>query len=162
MGKTTKLSKCFIAYFVRSQFMLRTSVKYWLRPHLQPCHTKVLSLLSIRWASSCTEMPFLQISPYSKLLSHSRFLLTLRSSEGKYHSLILFRLSSGNDLAQIETEKERIDSNEDVSSSDLDFDGQKYKQIYAMESTCPHLGADSQSHCIAFIPQIILNGHWFG
>lgn len=78
-------------------------------------------------------MEFLRISPYTNLLTHSRFLLTLRSSESKYHSLILFRLSSGSTVAS----DQHIES-PDIGKSAL------YSQIYVMESTCPHLGADRQ------------------
>jgi len=79
-------------------------------------------------------MEFLQISPYAKLLTHSRFLLTLRSSEGKYHSLILFRLSAATD-GQVQNSHQHVGSPKSAS------DG----QLYVMESTCPHLGADRQS-----------------
>ncbi|KAJ7140054.1 hypothetical protein C8R43DRAFT_1202181 [Mycena crocata] len=74
-------------------------------------------------------MAFLQISSFKHLLTHSRFILTLRSEHGKYHSLILFRLSpgsatwdNGKTLGMVEKTANR--------------------QIYVMESTCPHLGAD--------------------
>ena len=59
-----------------------------------------------------------RISAFDKLLSHTRFMMTIRSQEGSYHGLILFRLTT--------------------SGSDED----KYKQIYIRESSCPHLGAD--------------------
>ncbi|KIJ62399.1 hypothetical protein HYDPIDRAFT_51764, partial [Hydnomerulius pinastri MD-312] len=69
------------------------------------------------------------ISPYQDLLSHSRFLLNLRSQEGRYHSLILFRLSSSYTSA--------------VCSEGNDAPAHRSShQLYAMESTCPHLGAD--------------------
>ncbi|KAJ7725196.1 hypothetical protein B0H16DRAFT_284240 [Mycena metata] len=75
-------------------------------------------------------MKFLQISPFKHLLTHSRFLLTLRSEQGKYHSLILFRLSPASentwDNAPSSSPGGRIEN----------------RQIYVMESTCPHLGAD--------------------
>ncbi|KAJ7689023.1 hypothetical protein B0H17DRAFT_1067514 [Mycena rosella] len=74
-------------------------------------------------------MKFLQISSFKHLLTHSRFLLTLRSDQGKYHSLILFRLSSAGDA---------IWDNAGSSSKDRAAN----RQIYVMESTCPHLGAD--------------------
>ena len=70
-----------------------------------------------------------RISPLAKLATHSRFFLTLRSQEGEYHSLILFRLTAGqlpeNGLEQ------------DAGSSQSFRD-----QIYVMEANCPHLGAD--------------------
>ncbi|KAH7914842.1 hypothetical protein BJ138DRAFT_1110218 [Hygrophoropsis aurantiaca] len=59
---------------------------------------------------------FILVAPFTQLLTHFRFLLTLRSQEGLSHSLIIFRLSTP-----------------DSSNAD---------QLYAMESTCPHLGAD--------------------
>ncbi|KAJ6552065.1 hypothetical protein DFH09DRAFT_1167801 [Mycena vulgaris] len=75
-------------------------------------------------------MKFLQISPFKNLLTHSRFLLTLRSEHGKYHSLILFRLSSASDAIW---DKAGPSSKPDKAAN---------RQIYVMESTCPHLGAD--------------------
>lgn len=66
----------------------------------------------------------ISIGPYSRTLSHVRFSLTLRSEEGEYHSLILFRLSSAN-------------RHEPEIANDV-----AYKQLYAMEAACPHLGAD--------------------
>ncbi|KAJ6516851.1 hypothetical protein C8R47DRAFT_1313203 [Mycena vitilis] len=73
-------------------------------------------------------MKFLQISPFKHLLTHSRFMLTLRSDQGKYHSLILFRLSAGSDTIWDKGQKpgEMLEN----------------RQIYVMEATCPHLGAD--------------------
>ncbi len=70
-----------------------------------------------------------RISPFDKLLSHFRFLLTLRSQEGKYHSLILFRLS-----ASLE-----VDIPDGGSTTAT---GANNRQLYAMEAQCPHLGAD--------------------
>ncbi|KAF5385697.1 hypothetical protein D9757_005520 [Collybiopsis confluens] len=55
------------------------------------------------------------ISPLQDILSHSRFILTLRSDTGNYHGLILFRLSA---------------------------DSTSNPQLYVMEATCPHLGAE--------------------
>ncbi|KAG9120742.1 hypothetical protein FRC07_003640 [Ceratobasidium sp. 392] len=62
-------------------------------------------------------MDFVQVGSLAEYVSHTRYLLTLRSKSrhNDYHSLILFRLSS--------------------VSADT-------PQLYAMESTCPHLGAD--------------------
>ncbi|KAJ3475767.1 hypothetical protein NLI96_g11622 [Meripilus lineatus] len=71
-------------------------------------------------------MVHIEVAPFEKLLSHFRFLVTLRSQEGKYHSLILFRLSSSADNHTTE---------EDTDVSDN-------RQLYAMEAQCPHLGAD--------------------
>ncbi|KZT30075.1 DUF455-domain-containing protein [Neolentinus lepideus HHB14362 ss-1] len=76
-------------------------------------------------------MDLLQVAPYNNLLTHTRYLLTLRSEQGKYHSLILFRLSGSSDAALHEKYAE--------SSS---TPGPQYSQLYAMESTCPHLGLD--------------------
>ncbi|KAK0242808.1 hypothetical protein EDD85DRAFT_933324 [Armillaria nabsnona] len=75
-------------------------------------------------------MALLRIAPFRHLLSHLRFLMTIRSQEGIYHGLILFRLSPlvpavGNERS---TDRENLKA--------------MYKQIYVMESTCPHLGAD--------------------
>ncbi|KAJ6632443.1 DUF455-domain-containing protein [Mycena sp. CBHHK59/15] len=79
-------------------------------------------------------MKLLQISPFKHLLSHSRFLLTLRSEQGKYHSLILFRLSPSSDA---------IRDNVVASTKAAGLlDKAANRQIYVMESTCPHLGAD--------------------
>jgi hypothetical protein len=50
--------------------------------------------------------------------------VNLRSTEGIYHGLILFRLSR--DISDVLNEMES---------------GNQY-QLYAMESACPHLGAD--------------------
>ncbi|KAH8105210.1 DUF455-domain-containing protein [Cristinia sonorae] len=71
-------------------------------------------------------MAFILVAPFHNLLSHSRFLLTLRSSEGIYHSLILFRLTSG--------PSENFEQEASPNASDA--------QLYAMEAQCPHLGAD--------------------
>ncbi|GBE85799.1 DUF455-domain-containing protein [Sparassis crispa] len=73
---------------------------------------------------------FLQVSAYKDLLSHSRFFLTLRSQGDRYHSLILFRLSS-------EKSAEELLTGKDVRPADPDD-----WQLYAMEASCPHLGAD--------------------
>ncbi|KAH9895715.1 DUF455-domain-containing protein [Cubamyces lactineus] len=79
--------------------------------------------------SGGTSPEWMRISPLAKLATHSRFFLTLRSQEGEYHSLILFRLTPGqlpeNGLEQ------------DAGSSQSFRD-----QIYIMEANCPHLGAD--------------------
>jgi len=65
------------------------------------------------------------------LLSHSRFLATLRSCEGKYHSLIIFRLSTSKDIA-----------GSFPGASDSTSQNDEHSQLYAMEAQCPHLGAD--------------------
>ncbi|KAK0206586.1 hypothetical protein DFS33DRAFT_1257370 [Desarmillaria ectypa] len=56
--------------------------------------------------------------------------MTIRSQEGIYRGLILFRLSPSAPAIRNEepTDKENLNA--------------MYKQIYVMESTCPHLGAD--------------------
>ncbi|KAF7328772.1 DUF455-domain-containing protein [Mycena venus] len=88
-------------------------------------------------------MKFLQISPFKNLLTHSRFLLTLRSEQGKYHSLILFRLSPASDAIW---DKKAISASDDVAGNagtPAKSAGMlENRQIYVMESTCPHLGAD--------------------
>jgi len=73
---------------------------------------------------------FMLVSPLESLRSHLRFLLTLRSREGKYHPLILFRLSPG-------SVKESVHQEDSQKP-----DGVDYGQIYVMEANCPHLGAD--------------------
>ncbi|KAK0230742.1 hypothetical protein IW262DRAFT_1524083 [Armillaria fumosa] len=75
-------------------------------------------------------MALLRIAPFRHLLSHLRFLMTIRSQEGIYHGLILFRLSPSVPTIKNEgyTDRENLQA--------------MYKQIYVMESTCPHLGAD--------------------
>ncbi|KAG8934720.1 hypothetical protein FRC02_009423 [Tulasnella sp. 418] len=57
------------------------------------------------------------IGPLSSILTHFRYLTTLRSSSrtAEYHSIVIFRLSAPSDASLL---------------------------VYAMESTCPHLGAD--------------------
>ncbi|KAI0263573.1 hypothetical protein BC834DRAFT_971259 [Gloeopeniophorella convolvens] len=75
--------------------------------------------------ANCANSQFLDIGPYTHLFTHFRYFLSLRSEEGKYHSLILFRLSESNDTAV------PPDTRED-----------NVNQLYAMESACPHLGAD--------------------
>ncbi|EIW73964.1 DUF455-domain-containing protein [Coniophora puteana RWD-64-598 SS2] len=84
-------------------------------------------------ASETPEPECFFVSPYADLLTHNRFLLTLRSQEGRYHSLILFRLSSVGE--QIDARSYHT-PNEGLPTS------HPYNQLYAMESTCPHLGAD--------------------
>ncbi len=69
------------------------------------------------------------MSPLAKLASHSRFFLTLRSQEGSYHSLILFRL----------TPTQLPESGEDEGTT---ASPNLHDQIYVMEANCPHLGAD--------------------
>ncbi|KAI0071363.1 DUF455-domain-containing protein [Panus rudis PR-1116 ss-1] len=81
-----------------------------------------------RCLHSSSNMERILVSSYDKLLSHSRFLVTLRSQEGKYHSLIIFRLSSSNDTPE--------------QKPSTPCRGATDRQIYAMEAQCPHLGAD--------------------
>ena len=61
------------------------------------------------------ELP--SLAPQAQVSTHTRFLFTLRSDAGLYHSLLLFRLSG---LVE--------------NSAPVTF--------YVMESACPHLGAD--------------------
>jgi nitrite reductase/ring-hydroxylating ferredoxin subunit len=77
---------------------------------------------------------FLLVAPYSGILSHFRFLLTLRSEEGKYHSLILFRLATGPRAYEDDNAEKGDGIPETVTA--------EYDQLYAMEASCPHLGAD--------------------
>ncbi|KAF8329833.1 uncharacterized protein EI90DRAFT_3145887 [Cantharellus anzutake] len=69
---------------------------------------------------------YLRLGLYSSFTKYTRYLFTLRSvsQPSKYHTLLLFRLSP----------KEcRSDLQPPVSQSD---------QLFVMESSCPHLGAD--------------------
>ncbi|KAG7449182.1 DUF455-domain-containing protein [Guyanagaster necrorhizus] len=75
-------------------------------------------------------MALLRIAPFRHLLSHLRFLMTIRSQEGIYRGLILFRLSP----SVTAIKNERFTERENLKAV--------YRQIYVMESTCPHLGAD--------------------
>ncbi|KAF8907041.1 hypothetical protein CPB84DRAFT_1675095, partial [Gymnopilus junonius] len=79
------------------------------------------------------------IGPLKNLLSHFRFLLTLRSQEGRYHSLILFRLSSGLDKRSFDYNHAYTEKRAKAMPSPSYPD---YKQLYVMEANCPHLGAD--------------------
>ncbi|KAI1782602.1 DUF455-domain-containing protein [Ganoderma leucocontextum] len=79
--------------------------------------------------TSTGRQDWLRISPLESLATHSRFFLTLRSQEGDYHPLILFRLSPG----------QLPESGQDEAS----HSPQNLRdQIYVMEATCPHMGAD--------------------
>ncbi|KAI0643349.1 DUF455-domain-containing protein [Trametes meyenii] len=75
-----------------------------------------------------TNLPRPRISPITALATHSRFFLTLRSAEGAYHSLILFRL----------TPSQLPESGIDGAPSSQNL----RDQLYVMEANCPHLGAD--------------------
>ncbi|KAI0631445.1 DUF455-domain-containing protein [Trametes polyzona] len=77
-----------------------------------------------------------RVSPLSQLASHSRFFLTLRSQEGTYHPLILFRLTPGQ-LSENGVDTASLTSGAAPSESSSLRD-----QIYVMEANCPHLGAD--------------------
>ncbi|KAH9475249.1 hypothetical protein JR316_0012360 [Psilocybe cubensis] len=87
-------------------------------------------------------MEQLQIAPLHELLSHFRYMITLRSQEGKYHSLILFRLSTAQDpgIKDLPTSESCGSQTDDISLSTGPSSNQR--QIYVMESSCPHLGAD--------------------
>lgn len=69
-------------------------------------------------------------------------MITLRSQEGKYHSLILFRLSTAQDAGSKDL------PNDESYGSQIDYptpstsSSTNQRQIYVMESSCPHLGAD--------------------
>ncbi|KAI0354431.1 DUF455-domain-containing protein [Trametes cingulata] len=86
-------------------------------------------------SSSSSSAEWLKISPLAKLATHSRFFLTLRSQEGEYHSLILFRLTPG----QLPDNGVEVATNAEHESSTTQ--GLR-DQIYVMEANCPHLGAD--------------------
>ncbi len=88
-----------------------------------------LTLVSLAFLQS-NAIRLTRIAPFRHLLSHLRFLMTIRSQEGIYHGLILFRLSPSVPAARNEAYIDR----ENLKAM--------YKQIYVMESTCPHLGAD--------------------
>ena len=75
-----------------------------------------------------------RVSPLDELLSHFRYLLTLRSQEGKYHSLILFRLTPSESAVT-----SRYNASDNPSDPQTE---QIAQQLYAMEAQCPHLGAD--------------------
>ncbi|KAI0824449.1 DUF455-domain-containing protein [Trametes gibbosa] len=79
-------------------------------------------------ASGRARDEYLRVSLLTKLASHSRFFLTLRSQEGTYHSLILFRLTPG----------QLPENGIDEGDTPLNV----RDQIYVMEANCPHLGAD--------------------
>ncbi|TDL24347.1 DUF455-domain-containing protein [Rickenella mellea] len=92
---------------------------------------------------------FIKIAPLKDLLTHTRFLLTLRAKEGTYRSLILFRLATAADdaLASHVRASSSQSGNPPGPSShidrpDSDEERRGYDQIYVMESACPHLGAD--------------------
>ncbi|KAE9390401.1 hypothetical protein BT96DRAFT_1064536 [Gymnopus androsaceus JB14] len=82
-----------------------------------------------QWPKFCR-----RISSLCGILSHSRFILTLRSEQGKYHGLILFQLSP----ASISTRVAALGGQFPTESSEIASN----RQIYVMEATCPHLGAE--------------------
>ena len=66
--------------------------------------------------------------------------MTLRSVEGLYHSLLLFRLSTGDSNYDLNLSDETSQScSQELDSASLAAIGE---QLYVMESACPHLGAD--------------------
>ena len=70
---------------------------------------------------------FTSLALFNELFSHTRYLITLRSG-GVYHSLLLFRLS-----------KDAQDQDSEVQD---EISERSQAQVYVMESSCPHLGAD--------------------
>lgn len=74
-----------------------------------------------------------RIAPLTSLLSHHRFFLTIRSQEGTYHSLILFRLTPES--------AENGEANQYLGARPAGTHP-THHQIYVMESSCPHMGAD--------------------
>lgn len=83
-----------------------------------------------------------RLGPAPRFLSHTRFLFTLRSVDrpSLYHSLLLFRLS-GLDSSSANAGEE-TDSDSPDSSTVTKDSIERYGQLYVMESTCPHLGAE--------------------
>jgi len=96
----------------------------------------------------CRSLLFLlttRIAPFRQLLSHFRFMLTLRSREGNYRSLILLKLSDIQDVTQNDDGNGvRIpDLKKVVKGSDPSYRlNTNSRQLYGMEASCPHLGAD--------------------
>jgi hypothetical protein len=100
------------------------------------------------------------LGPATRFLSHTRFLFTLRSlsRSSQYHSLLLFRLRSlsfGSSLLDVPSPRvldTTSPSCEDFSKALNDVNAPKsgenkdvihaLGQLYVMESTCPHLGAE--------------------
>ncbi|THH00840.1 hypothetical protein EW145_g7024 [Phellinidium pouzarii] len=86
-------------------------------------------------ASSSRAMNFIEIVPVSKIQSHTRYLFTLRSGEGTYRSLLLFRLST----APVAQSSDSVSTEPSWPDNDVSHIAE---QLYVMESACPHLGAD--------------------
>ncbi|TRM66767.1 DUF455-domain-containing protein [Schizophyllum amplum] len=91
-------------------------------------------------------MNMLLVAPLSRLLTHTRFFVTLRSDEGAYHSLILFRLATESYLDGPEDSVEPGATSATACASASNHaqasSSSKSRQIYVMEASCPHLGAD--------------------
>lgn len=84
----------------------------------------------------------IRISPLRDLLTHFRYFLNLRSGEGHYHPLILFRLSSStSDGSSIDNGSGNEGDRASCQAAPM-VDVTNAHQIYAMEANCPHLGAD--------------------
>ncbi|KAI0310222.1 hypothetical protein OF83DRAFT_1026353, partial [Amylostereum chailletii] len=78
------------------------------------------------------------IAPYPQLRTHFRYFLNLRSDEGRYHSLILFRLTAAAPPFPAEkAEAVEVGVGDGAAGREA-----RHAQLYAMESACPHLGAD--------------------
>ncbi|KAF9267091.1 DUF455-domain-containing protein [Marasmius fiardii PR-910] len=89
-----------------------------------------------------TTMEIIFIAPLQKLFTHFRFLITLRSQEGKYHGLILFRLTSAHEHP-CNGDSKKIPSKSELPLAVLDPKSRTaFHQLYVMESACPHLGAE--------------------
>lgn len=88
------------------------------------------------WITNQTLAVMLRIAPFRNLLTHFRYLLTLRSQEGTYRSLILFRLAP----------------NINIPTGNGDAESQ---QLYIMEANCPHLGADMSHADIEEVPDSV-------
>lgn len=65
-------------------------------------------------------------------------MFTLRSDSGKYRSLLLFRLSNLDDGRNVSGGNHNHDGGDPLAYTSTS----KKPALYAMESECPHLGAD--------------------
>lgn len=114
----------------------------WLRC-TKNLHSLALFIFFYLTHTHCTHR--FRIGPYKSLLTHTRYLLTLRSKEDRYHSLILFRLSTLStslDVLAVDSDSTLpATATTATPNEDGDHDHNRL-QLYAMESNCPHLGAD--------------------
>ncbi|KAI0738171.1 hypothetical protein C8Q80DRAFT_261954 [Daedaleopsis nitida] len=130
--KATRLAGLRAFYLSRQALVSRPVKKSRsLRHRISPWHSRQTHTMSAqeRHARELDGSEWLRVSALRTLATHSRFFLTLRSQEGNYHSLILFRLSPDHLPASAKSEESRL------------AQGLR-DQIYVMEASCPHLGAD--------------------